>query len=92
MVLKVVAVLMAIASYASVATSCPPLINCCAARPCNVFCCNCNGVCRKSFLLQSVLPVAKIEADNLDVAIKCFNLFDMEKFKWSHRHPRDEAS
>ena len=96
MVLKVVVVLMAIASYVSVTngkccggcplsgqcpdhTSCTPILNCCATRPCNIFCCACQGVCRSPSLLQSVLPLAKIEADNLNVAIERFNLFDTDK-------------
>ena len=98
MVLKIVIVLMAVASYASVAngaccagcplsgrcpdgTSCTPLFNCCATGSCNIFCCSCGGVCRKATLLQSVLelPWAKIEAENLDVAIERFGQFDVDK-------------
>ena len=96
MVLKVVVVLMAVASYASIAnglccagcplsgqcpdgTGCSPLINCCATGPCNIFCCSCDGKCRSSSILQRVLPLAKIEADNLNVAIERFRRFDIDK-------------
>ena len=96
MVLKVVVVLVAIASYVSVAngkccggcplsgecpdgTGCTPFINCCATGSCSWGCCNCGGVCRSHSLLQSVLPMAKIEADNLDVAIERFSQFDVDK-------------
>ena len=95
MVLKVVVVLMAVASYVSVAngkccggcplsgscsdnTGCTPWINCCATGSCNWFCCNCGGVCRRS-LLQNLLSEAKIEADNLEEAVKRFNHFDTDK-------------
>ena len=95
-VLKVLVVLMAIASYTSVAngkccpgcplsgryadgTRCTPFINCCATGPCNIFCCSCAGVCREPSLLQSVLPWAKIAADNLDVAIERFGQFDTDR-------------
>ena len=96
MVLKVVVVLVAIASYVSVAngkccggcplsgrcsdgTRCTALFNCCGTGPCNIFCCSCSGVCRSPSLLQSVLPLAKIEADSLDVAIERFGRFDIDK-------------
>ena len=95
-VLKVVVVLLAVASYASVAnglccagcplsgscadgTRCTPLFNCCGTGACNIFCCSCYGMCRKSSILQSVLPWDKIAADNLDVAIERFGHFDVDK-------------
>ena len=97
--LKIVVILVAIASYMSVANgfccagcplygtgagSCPDgtkctRLNCCATGPCNIFCCNCDGVCRQSSYLQSVLPWAKIAADNLNVAIERFGQFDTDK-------------
>ena len=97
-VLKVLIVLMAVASYASVVngiccnscpkrtdstcpdgTSCTPFWTCCATGGCNIFCCNCDGVCRRSSFLQSMLPWAKTAADNLDVAIERFDHFDADK-------------
>ena len=60
-------------------TRCTPFINCCATGPCNIFCCSCEGECREPPFLQSVLPQAKIAADNLDVAIERFGLFDTDK-------------
>ena len=92
MVVKVLVVLVAIASYVSIAdgiccdycshvSPCPDgttcsFFECCATGPCNIFCCNCDGVCRQASFLKSVLPWAKIAADNLDVAIERFDQFD----------------
>ena len=47
--------------------------------PATFFCCSCAGVCREPSLLQSVLPWAKIAADNLDVAIERFGQFDTDR-------------
>ena len=93
-VLKIVVIFVAIASYTSVAYgkccgSCPwsrecldgthcSILNCCATGPCNIFCCNCDGMCRFSFL-QSVGPWAKTAADNLNVAIERFGQFDTDQ-------------
>ena len=60
-------------------TSCTSHMNCCATGPCNIFCCNCGGVCRRPSLLQSELPLAKIEADDLNMAIEHFGKFDIDK-------------
>ena len=90
-VLKIVVVLVAVAGYMSVANGiccpCPSsthcadgtgcgLFSCCATGPCNIFCCNCDGVCRRPSFLQSMLHLAKNAADNLDVAIEHFGQFD----------------
>ena len=94
-VLKIVVVLVAIASYTSVANgkccdSCPwsrqcpdgthcSIVNCCATGPCNIFCCNCDGVCRRPSFLWSVLHLANNPADNLNVAIERFGQFDTDQ-------------
>ena len=55
-------------------TGCTPLVNCCGTGPCNIFCCSCDGVCRKSTFLQSVLelPWAKMWLEH-------FGQFDTDK-------------
>ena len=94
-VVKVLVVLVAIASYVSIANGiccdrcshlspCPDgtkcsFFECCGTGPCNIFCCNCDGVCRESSFLQRTLPWAKIAADNLDVAIERFGQFDTDQ-------------
>ena len=93
-VLKIVIIIMAIAGYVSVANGiccpCPlsthcadgtgcGLFSCCATGPCNIFCCHCDGVCRRPSFLRSVLPLAKNAADNLDVAIEHFGHFDTDQ-------------
>ena len=73
-------------------TQCTPLFNCCATGSCTIFCCNCSGVCHKSSLLQSVLPLAKIEADNLDVAIEHFGQFNVDKNEAIDIHEMKQAN